>query len=99
MDLPNWSWAIYLPLAVLGLAGWRGELGTRASVTAGLYVAAFAFVGQPFNDYWGLIDAPLLALGFVHSAASLRDLFDSFSPTAEQNRRVDGEKKAIDFQS
>lgn len=77
MELPNWTWALYLPLAVLGLAGWRGEMGTRVSVTAGLYLAAFAVVGQPFNDYWGLIDAPLLALGFVHSPASLRDLFDS----------------------
>ena len=79
MELPNWTWAFYLPLAVLGLAGWRGENGTRVSLTAATYLAAFAFVGQPFNDYWGLIDAPLLALGFVHSAASLRDLFDSFS--------------------
>ncbi len=76
-DFPSWTWAFYLPLTILGLAGWRGEMGTRVSMTAGVYLAAFAVVGQPFNNYWGLIDAPLLALGFVRSPASLRDLVDS----------------------
>jgi hypothetical protein len=76
-ELPHWTWAVYLPLTVLGLAGWQGEFGTRVGLTAGAYLTAFAVVGQPFNDYWGLIDAPLLALGFVRSPASLRDLLAS----------------------
>jgi hypothetical protein len=73
-EFPRWTWALYLPLTVLGLAGWRGEMATRVGVTAGVYLTAFAVIGHPFNDYWGLIDAPLLALGFVRSPASLRDL-------------------------
>lgn len=76
-EFPRWTWAVYLPLSVLGLASWRGEMGTRVALTAGTYLAAFAVVGQAFNNYWGLIDAPLLALGFVRSPASLRDLIRS----------------------
>ena len=73
-EFPPWTWAIYLPLSVLGLVGWRGEMGTRVALAAGAYLAAFAVVGLPFNNYWGLIDAPLLALGFVRAPASMRDL-------------------------
>jgi hypothetical protein len=76
-ELPQWTWAIYLPLSILGLAGWRGEMGTRVALTAAVYVAAFAVVGMPFNNYWGLIHGPLLALGFVRSPDSLRDLLRS----------------------
>jgi hypothetical protein len=75
-EFPPWTWALYLPLAVLGLAGWRGELGLRAGLTVALYLAAFAIAGHRFNNYWGLIDAPLLALGFVQAPAALRDLLE-----------------------
>ena len=85
-EFPPWTWAIYLPLSVLGLAGWRGEMGTRVGLTAGAYLAAFAVVGQPFNNYWGLIDAPLLAFGFVRSPASLRDLIGSIIHPSESGR-------------
>jgi hypothetical protein len=73
-ELPPWSWALYLTLALIGLAGWPGEIGTRICVTVCAYLGIFAVVGQPFNNYWGLTDAPLLALGFVRSPASVRDL-------------------------
>jgi hypothetical protein len=71
---PLWLSAIYLPLALLGLSGWRGWTGARLALTAGAYVAAFAVVGQPFNDYWGLMDAPLFAFGFAAAPQALRDL-------------------------
>jgi hypothetical protein len=87
-EFPPWTWAIYLPLSVLGLAGWRGPMGTRAGFTAGFYLAAFAVVGHPFNNYWGLIDAPLLALGFVRFPRSLRDLIGSIAhPSAKPSTR------------
>jgi hypothetical protein len=73
--LPLWASALYLPLALLGLAGWRGWVGSRFALTAGAYVAAFAVVGQPFNDYWGLLMAPLLACGCAAAPEALRDLF------------------------
>jgi len=74
-NLPLWASALYLPLALLGLVGWRGETGERLALTAGVYVAAFAIVGQPFNDYWGLITAPLLACGIAAAPEALYDLF------------------------
>jgi hypothetical protein len=75
-NLPGWVTAPYLVLALLGLAGWRGDAGTRAALTAGAYVAAFALVGKPFNNYWGLMFAPLLAFGVVRAPAALRDLVE-----------------------
>jgi hypothetical protein len=72
---PLWVSAIYLPLALLGLAHWRGEMGMRLGLTAGAYVAAFGVLGQPFNDYWGLLYVPLLPFGFVWVPATLQDLF------------------------
>lgn len=71
--LPREVAALYLVLALLGLAGWRG--GTRAGMTAAAYLAAFAVVGKPMNNYWGLLAAPLLALGAAQAPAALRDLF------------------------
>ncbi len=76
-NAPLWLSALYLPIALLGLAGWRGWIGARLSLTAGAYVAAFAMVGQPFNDYWGLMYAPMLAFGFAAAPAVLRDLFSA----------------------
>src|SRR5207245_2542855 len=66
--------AVYLPPALLGLAGWRGWTGARLALTAGLYIAAFAVVGQSFNDYWGLINAPLLAFGIAAAPEALHHL-------------------------
>jgi hypothetical protein len=72
MPLPLWCTAIYLPLAVLGLAGARGPEWTRVGLTGGLYFAAFSMVGNPFNFYWGFVYAPVLALGFARSPVVLR---------------------------
>ena len=51
--LPQWVTAIYFALALLGFAGWTSQAGQRAGITAALYVVAFSFVGQSFNQYWG----------------------------------------------
>lgn len=73
--LPGWVAALYLPLALLGLASWRSEMGARAALTVGSYLAAFSIIGQDFNKYWGLMYTPLLALGLVWTPAALRDLW------------------------
>jgi hypothetical protein len=74
MGLPAWCTAVYLPLSLLGLAGWRGSMGHRVALATGAYAAAFAIVGMPVNFYWGLMYTPLLTFGFARSAISLRDL-------------------------
>lgn len=68
-----WAAALYFAAAMFGLAGWNSPWGTRVGLTAALYVAAFGVVGMPSNAYWGLMIAPLLALGAARFAASLCD--------------------------
>jgi hypothetical protein len=72
--LPQWVTAIFLPLAMLGFASWNTAAGRRAGFTACAFVILFAFVGQPFNQYWGSLFAPLLCLGAAQAPAALGDL-------------------------
>jgi hypothetical protein len=100
--LPQWVTAVYLPLAMLGLAAWRrtaipAEPGSAASrisgqvpgaerigLTACLYLALFAAIGHPFNQYWGQLIAPLLCFGFVRSPGAIAALWRAAvgNPTA-----------------
>jgi hypothetical protein len=73
--LPPWVTALYLLAAMAGLGGWSTPLGTRIGLGACLYLAAFAVVGQSFNQYWGLLVAPLLCFGVARFPASLADLY------------------------
>jgi len=72
--LPQWVTAIYLPLAMLGFASWNSPTGQRAGFTACTFVALFAFVGHPFNQYWGALISPLLCLGAAHAPAAVLEL-------------------------
>jgi hypothetical protein len=76
-NVPVWICAIYLPVSLLGLCAWKGETGSRLLFTVGAYVAAFTVVGQPFNDYWGLLYAPLLPFGLALIPFALWDLSTS----------------------
>lgn len=75
--LPQWVSAVYLCLAVLGLAGWKTEFGVRVAVAVGFYLAAFTLVGQEVNQYWGETFAPLLALGAARAPRAVWDLLRS----------------------
>jgi hypothetical protein len=88
--LPLWVTAVYLPLALLGLAGWLGPVGLRIGLAAGLYVAAFMVVGKPFNQYWGLVYAPLTIFGLVWCPLCLRDLaLAAFQPEKTTDGNVE----------
>jgi len=80
--LPQWVAALYLPLALLGFAAWRGEAAQRAGIAAAAYVLLFGFVGQDFNQYWGSLIAPLLCLGAAWATAAVRDLLRQSQATA-----------------
>lgn len=71
---PSWVAGLTLPLALLGLAGWSGVVGSRVALTVGIYVAAFLFAGRPIHAYWGLVYAPLLPLGWLFAPRALGDL-------------------------
>jgi hypothetical protein len=71
---PAWAVALVLPLVLLGLAGAREPPFPRAALVVFGYLLVFSIAGHSFNDYWGAMDAPLLAFGFLAAPASVRDL-------------------------
>jgi hypothetical protein len=73
--LPQWISAVYLLVALVGFAAMDSGWGKRAAWTACVYVLAFAFIGQPFNQYWGAVIAPLFCLGAAQGVAGLLDLW------------------------
>lgn len=74
--MPLWVTALMLPVALLGLAAWRGAGSQRVAATVVTYLLLFAAFGKPFNYYWGAIYTPLLALGLPWAIAAGRDLRD-----------------------
>jgi len=74
MILPPWVTAIYLPVSVLGLAGWTQPIARRVALTVGAYLAAFSIVGHFVNLYWGALYTPLLSFGAVIGGVSLYEL-------------------------
>lgn len=75
LQLPQWVTGIYLALAMIGFAGWTTPWGQRAGLTAAVYLGGFAIIGNPFNQYWGSLIAPLLCLGVAQAPAAFRDLW------------------------
>ena len=60
--LPQWATSLYFAAGLLGAAGWQSSAGRRIGLGVAGYTLAFAIVGQPFNQYWGALTAPLWAL-------------------------------------
>jgi hypothetical protein len=77
---PLWLAAILAPLAIVGLAGWGDRAAQRAFLVLAAWLGAFLFLGRPDNHYWGLMYAPLLALGFALALPSLFALLRSAMP-------------------
>jgi hypothetical protein len=73
--LPQWITAVSLVMAMLGFAGWTALWGRRVVYAGSLYLALFAFVGQPFNQYWGAMITPLLCLGITQAPTALTTLW------------------------
>ena len=75
---PPWVNAILIPLFLLGLAEWKGELGTRVALLVYTYIFVYLFLGQPFNVYWGVMFNMLIPLGALYTWPSFLDLWRSF---------------------
>ncbi len=67
--VPQWVAAVYFACALAGAALWRTSAGERIALGVAGYTLAFAIVGQPFNQYWGALTAPLVALAASAFAA------------------------------
>jgi hypothetical protein len=74
LPLPAWVTAVFLPTALLGLSTWRSTLGQTCLLLTCLYGALFLVIGQPFNQYWGLLLAPPLAWGAARGPVVLGEL-------------------------
>jgi hypothetical protein len=95
--LPQWVTAIYLGMALLGLARWHSPIGQRIGLTVCAYLTLFSVVGYPFNQYWGSLVAPLLCFGVAHFPTEVAQLWRAAlqssasatfpSPVCEPTRR------------
>jgi len=95
LGLPFSVAAVYLPIAVLGLAGWVSPVAGRVTATVLAYLLAFSVIGLPSaNFYWGAIYTPLLAFGTARSLPACRDLvmrlFRSETQPSDQRLRGTG---------
>ncbi len=66
--------AVIIPVALLGLASLDDY---RPLAVVGTYMGAFLFVGNPNSGYWGLLYAPLLAVGVAAGIPALWVLLKS----------------------
>lgn len=83
--LPQWVTALFFVLCLVGVVGWRSAIGLRVGLALALYVLAFSVVGRPYNQYWGLIFAPLACLGAGRGIHVLVDLWGTaFRPPRAQ---------------
>jgi hypothetical protein len=73
--LPQWITAIYIAMAMLGLASWKSENGLRVGMTLSVYVALMSVVGHSFNQYWGSLFAPLLCFGVARFPSAVTRLW------------------------
>jgi hypothetical protein len=74
LRLGAWVGAVIAPLALLGAGGRDDHLGRRLFVLLAGYEAGFMVFGRPENFYWGLITAPILAVGLCFAPRALGDL-------------------------
>ena len=71
---PLWVTALYVPVALFGLAGWTNPIALRLLLTVGAYLLAFSVLGRPVQFYWGAVYNVLLSFGAILSVAAFRDL-------------------------
>ena len=86
-----YAWAMLAPRILVPLVVAGGLAATAASsapiqLRLGIpaYVSAFAVIGQPFNQYWGLVTAPLWAFGVAYSVEGVRWVLNV--PRADRGR-------------
>ena len=66
--------AIYVVAALAGAAAWSSPWGQRVGMTLAAYVGLFAFVGYDFNQYWGILIAPLFCFPAARFWGTLKEL-------------------------
>ena len=80
LALPSPFIAVIVPFALMGLAWWRDNVGTRAAAIVGVYMFAFFFVGRRPNIYWGFMYAFIMPLGLLYVPAVIKGMWDTVRP-------------------
>jgi hypothetical protein len=70
----GWAAAVIVPLALTGAVGRTDGLGLRLALLLIGYTLGFMVIGRPSNAYWGLVTAPLVALGLCFAPQAMLDL-------------------------
>jgi hypothetical protein len=70
----RWVAAVVAPLALIGAMGWKGPAGVRLAALLIGYTLGFLVIGRPENAYWGLMVAPLAAVGLCLAPTAVLDL-------------------------
>jgi hypothetical protein len=83
---PLWLTALYLPIALFGLAGWTQPIATRLRLTVGMYLLTFAVLGRPVQFYWGMLYNPLLSFGAALAVVAFRDLLLALGSQAGKSK-------------
>ncbi len=75
--LGAWTTALIVPLALAGSIGAKNGLGLRLAGLLLGYTLGFAVIGRPENIFWGLMTAPLIAVGLCFAPTAIGDLIRS----------------------
>ncbi|MDX1396678.1 MAG: hypothetical protein R3195_20020 [Gemmatimonadota bacterium] len=88
--VPQWGAALLLAAALAGTIGWTSPVGRRVSATLFIFVLSFSIIGLRYNQYWGLVLAPLVCLCAARAPVALGALWGVAEPGARS--RPDAEE-------
>lgn len=73
--LPQWAAALFFVACLVGMIGWWSPVGRRVTLTMIAFVVSFSIIGLRYNQYWGLVFAPLACLCAARAPMVLGDLW------------------------
>jgi hypothetical protein len=91
--VPSWIFAIVVVAVVV--AYWAHEMPSHLRLSVLLYCVLFMAVGQPFNDYWGFLIAPIITLWLAYTPQGLRALLANAGLTYRPCQRQSGEPLTV----
>ena len=71
---PEWIADIGIIMACFGWVSWRSMTGLLGTLLLAGYAIIFMILGRPENFYWGLLNAPMLLLGWAFLPQAFKDL-------------------------
>ena len=77
------------------VAYWAHEMPSHLRLSVLLYCVLFVAVGQPFNDYWGFLTAPIITLWLAYTPQGLRALLANTGLTYRPGQRQSGEPLSV----